>query len=115
MAINFKDLKNKIENPELTADEIKVIDELEKVIDIEISNQAEYGNYKEIKITQGTIESIIKDFPPHKINVVISELKNRYKVANWKFTPVATPNQVQSIVVVWTLRGKNQRQVKKDT
>jgi len=119
MAINFKELKNKIENPELTADEIKIADEIEKIMDLQITEQSNRGNYKEILIEKEHIASLINGLPEHKISAIFEELKGRYKVASWKLeygTPTIkhADQALGQKPLIAVLRGKNQRQVKKE-
>jgi hypothetical protein len=111
MPINFKEIKSKIENPELSEQEIKNIEKIEKLIDEEILKQAEQGNCKEIKIQQHLVAEAISIYSKNKIKMVVDILKKNYKEANWKFVELNDAFS-EPAVEIWALRGKFQRKIK---
>lgn len=91
MAIKFQELKHKLENDPLTQEELNVIADVEKFIDVEI--QKVFGkNYYEAWIDKSIVNFDFNPVTKKHIDVkqprrfvMRNELEKRYEAAGWKW------------------------------
>ena len=88
MAIKYKELKAKLEEPQLKEEELKLIDKTESWIDDEIRKNFRGGEVLiPLQIACFTWDPVNKktiDLPSPRTNLMRKELDARYKKAGWK-------------------------------
>ena len=107
MAINYKDLKNKLETDPLTEEELQWIQDAEDFIDASIMEH--FGNpYYDVSIDEAVVKFnwSPKDKKEIKVRsarrgVMYKELENRYRKAGWT---IAWSNDIDCNYA--TFRGK---------
>ncbi len=87
MAINFKELNDKLEKSPLSDVELRAVDALEKYIDTEIINrykgdELRFSLYK-IKFER-TLDDKTTSWPDVRRKLMYKELTKRYSEAGWK-------------------------------
>lgn len=88
MAIKYKDLKAKLEDPTLSKEELELIDRAENYIDDEIRQKFKGGEvYIPLQVAKFTWDPIKKkviELPSARTTIMSKELESRYKKAGWK-------------------------------
>ena len=88
MAIKYKDLKAKLEDPTLSKEELEFIDRAENYIDDEIRQKFKgsevYIPLQVAKFTWDPIKKKVIELPQARTIIMSKELESRYKKAGWK-------------------------------
>jgi len=90
MATKFKEVNDKLLKTPLTVEELKMVDEVEKFVDLEIKKQFKGG---EVHIFLGTANfkydiarKNVSELPYARQELMRKELDKRYKEAGWKIS-----------------------------
>ena len=104
MAINFKEINDKLFSDELNKEELEEIDELEKSIDNMIIKDYK-GDDIHIDLREANFKHNIKPLNEARAKKMRNELDKRYKSAGWVITEKLIDNDTQEHW--WILNGKN--------
>lgn len=94
MAINFKDLKHKLDTTPISEVELKLIQDVEDYIDEQILEEYDKTIYREVLIDMVYVrfsyspktKSSIQGLGQSRIPKMSNELERRYRVAGWDVT-----------------------------
>ncbi len=109
MAINFKEINDRLEKSPLSDKELLAVDNIEKWVDDDITKRFKGQELRfNLYVVQfkRTINDMATDWPDARRNLMYEELKSRFEKAEWQCIVEIADARDRYAQDYWVLKGK---------